>query len=137
MTGVVVTSTIPTSLTEEMSVTPTFSNTELVPASISGQLFLPDGTPLHHTTLYLTPGIGENMSPPILLVGPNIKNGDYLANTDSDANFMFSNVKPGTYFLVVSSTNNFYYMLDGSAPKSITVESYQQINLGKISVDTR
>jgi len=133
----IVTTTIPTSLTEKLSVTPTHIKTEQGNSSLFGQIFLPDGTPLHHTTLYLTPSVGDEKSAPIILVGPNLEKGDYLANTDSEAFFEFSNVKPGTYYLVVSSTNNYHYFLDGTAPISILVEANRRLDLGKISVDTR
>jgi hypothetical protein len=87
--------------------------------------------------LYLTPGIGDERSAPIILIGPNLEKGDYLANSDSEAYFEFSNVKPGIYYLVVSSTNNYHYFLDGTAPVSISVEEDQRLDLGKIIVDTR
>jgi len=137
ITGGVLTRTDSTSLTEEISVTPTFSNTELGAASVFGQLFLPDGTPLRLTTLYLTPGVGDQKSAPIILVGPNLEKGDYLENTDSEAFFEFSNVKPGTYYLVVSSTNSYHYFLDGTAPISISVEANHRLDLGRVIVDTR
>jgi len=133
----IVTPTNPTSLPEIINVTPTDIKTEQGNSSLFGQVFLPDGTPLHHTTLYLTPGLGDEQSAPIILIGPNLEKGDYLANTDSEACFEFSNIKPGVYYLIVSSTNNYHYFLDGTAPISILVEADQQLDLGKIIVDTR
>lgn len=133
----IVTPTSPTLLSEILSVTPTDIKTEQGNSSLFGQIFLPDGTPLYHTTLYLTPGVGDEPSAPIILIGPNLEKGDYLANSDSKAEFEFPNVKPGIYYLVVSSTNNYHYFLDGPAPISISVEADQRLDLGKIIVDTR
>jgi len=133
----IVTPTSPTSLPEITSITPTDIKTEHGNSSLFGQILLPDGTPLHHTTLYLTPGVGEMHSAPIILIGPNLEKGDYLANSDNEAYFEFPNVKPGIYYLVVSSTNNYHYFLDGTVPISISVEANQRLNLGKVIVDTR
>lgn len=133
----IVTPTSSTPLSEVISVTATDIKTEQGSSFLFGQIFLPDGTPLHHTTLYLTPGIGDKHSAPIILIGPNLEKGDYLANSDSEADFEFPDVKPGIYYLVVSSTNNYHYLLNGTAPISISVEADQRLDLGKIFVDTR
>jgi hypothetical protein len=133
----VMTPTSPTSLPEIIGVIPTDRKTEQGNSSLFGQLFLPDGTPLHHTTLYLTPGIGDEHSAPIILIGPDLEKGDYLANSDSEAYFEFPNVRPGIYYLVVSSTNNYHYFLDGTTPIALSVEADQRLDLGKIIVDTR
>jgi len=118
---------------------PSHSVSNLKPGTslVIGSLFLPDGTPLTHTTLYLTPGIGDKMSAPIILIGPILENGDYFTNTISDAAFIFANVEPGTYYLVVSSTNSFHFYLDGTNPVPILLEANEQLDLGKIIVDTR
>lgn len=100
-------------------------------STITGQIFLKNSSnlPLINTLLYLTPGKGESQSPPRILIGPDIQNGDYATLSDENAYFIFKNVAPGNYFLVVSSTNSYSLVEVDNKPLKIIVKADRVINL--------
>lgn len=101
-------------------------------STIHGRIFLKNNSnlPLSNTLIYLTPGKGENQSPPKILIGPEPKEGDYATHSDDNAFFSFNNVAPGTYYLVVSSTNSYSLVEVEDEPIAIDVVGGQTINLG-------
>jgi len=105
--------------------------------TVHGQIFLENDLKLalSNTLLYLTPGKGEDQSLPRILIGPEIDKGDYAILSDNNAYFSFKNVKPGTYYLVVSSTNSFSIVEADNQPLKIVVSSEKVINLKKLFVD--
>lgn len=105
-------------------------------ATVHGQIFLENdlNRALSKTLLYLTPGKGEDQSPPRILIGPEIDKGDYAILSDNNAYFSFTDVKPGIYYLVVSSINSFSFVEAGNQPLKIVVSSDQVINLEKLFV---
>ena len=123
------------SLIEVNSQTPEVSDQGF--STIHGQIFLNNDSSLalKRTLLYLTPGNGETQSPPMILIGPEPENGDYATLSDDNACFSFTNVKPGTYYLVVSSTNSFSIVEADNQPLKIVVSSEKVINLKKLFVD--
>lgn len=119
------------SLLNDNSPTPEVSNQGL--STVHGRIFLKNNSnlPLKNTLLYLTPGKGENQSPPIILIGPEPEKGDYAILSDDNAYFSFKNVAPGTYYLVVSSTNSYSLVEVENEPVKIVVLADQVINLDK------
>ena len=86
------------------------------------------------TAIYLTHAIGDNKNqPPTVLVGPQESRGDIAATTDENGYFLFNNIKPGNYFLVVWAPLS-WSMVEISEndqkPKLIELNPDQQLNLG-------
>ena len=113
-------------------ISPTSEVSEQGSSTIRGQIFLNNSNlALKNTLLYLTPGKGENQSPPMILIGPESENGDYATLSDDYAYFSFTNVKPGTYYLVVSSTNSYAFVEVENEPLQIVVHGDQILDLDK------
>ena len=113
-------------------ISPTPEASDQGSSTIRGQIFLNNSNlALKNTLLYLTPGKGENQSPPMILIGPEPENGDYATLSDDNAYFSFTNVNPGTYYLVVSSTNSYAFVEVENEPLQIVVSGDQILDLGK------
>lgn len=120
------------------------TNTPVVPkpqygqATVYGKLVsMMTQIPIAETAVYLTPGIGEHndLLPPVL-VGP--QENDILAFTDKQGDYIFSDVSPGIYYLVIWSPVNWVPLSDaiGSGkPLQLVLEENQVLDLGTIIVD--
>lgn len=87
--------------------------------------------------LYHSTGIEEAKFPPFI-VGCNSKNGDIMGKTDADGYFVFKNVPPGIYFLIVSIDQSpIFQSQDASQPYMIKVDSDAIINLGIVYYTSR
>lgn len=89
---------------------------------------------LGNTDIYLTRAVGENNDamPPILL-GRVIEKGDIAGKTLEDGTFVFSNIPPGNYFLIVSmDLSPCYKTVDAPSPLLIKALPGNSLNLGVI-----
>lgn len=106
-------------------------------SAIKGKLFLKNKSIiLSTTTLYLTLGIGENHNQsPVILIGPSEDKGDYVTSTNNNGLFFITDIKPGSYYLVASSTNNYSIIEEiNGKPLNIKLEPNQILDLGEVLV---
>lgn len=88
--------------------------------------------PLGTTDIYLTKGVGpENISMPAILAGSLSSRGDIPGKTLDSGVFMFNDIAPGKYFLIVSmDLSPIYLSPDADYPVLINVEAGKKLNLG-------
>ena len=94
--------------------------------------------PIAETAVYLTKGAGENNDLlPLVLVGP--LDDDILGFTDKQGYFLFSNVPPGIYYLIIWSPINWVPLSNATTnpddPIQIVLKENQYLNLGEIVVN--
>lgn len=58
------------------------------------------------TTIYLTPGLGEDATAPLAFIGPEESKGDIVLQTDKDGNIIADNIEPGEYYLATMAPLN-------------------------------
>jgi hypothetical protein len=77
-------------------------------ASLSGALYsYTIQKVIAETMFYLTPAGGENRDAlPPFLAGPDPARGDITSHSDVYGNFTFTDLPPGSYFLIVSAPYN-------------------------------
>ena len=81
-------------------------------STLTGKISLRNGLILKPND-FLTPGKGENHDlPPRILIGPEVNKGDFASHTNQEGEFAINNIIPGSYFLVASSSNNWWIIED-------------------------
>ncbi len=94
--------------------------------------------PIAETAVYLTRGIGENsdLLPPIL-IGP--LDNDIIGFTDKQGNYMFSDVLPGIYYLIIWSPVNWVPLSNAvtnpNEPLQLVLKENQALDNGEIIVN--
>lgn len=120
------------------------TSTPFAPKSIYGQSMVygklissMTQIPIAETAVYLTHGVGEHndLLPPVL-IGP--QDNDILTFTDKQGNYIFSNMPPGIYYLIIWSPVNWVPLsddTDSDKPFKIVLKEDQEINVGEIIVN--
>ncbi len=108
-------------------------------ASVSGALYsYTIGKVISETMFYLTPAQGENRDAmPPFLAGPDPARGDITGRSDVYGNFSFTNIPPGSYFLVVSAPYNWCpaeVAPDNPAARLIRLQAGDRLALGVVYV---
>ncbi|WP_062195563.1 hypothetical protein [Anaerolinea thermolimosa] len=109
MSGKTETDVYPAPENADLKLTPTLSHfiiptPESGKASVYGVLVnFATSALMNNVDIYLTRAVGEdhNQVPPFL-VGAIEKNGDIKGKTNNVGQFMFTNIPPGNYYLIVS-----------------------------------
>jgi hypothetical protein len=108
-------------------------------ASLSGALYsYTIGKIISETMFYLTPagGADRDAMPPFL-AGPDPARGDITGRSDVYGNFAFTNIPPGSYFLIVSAPYNWCpaeIAPDDPAPRLIQLQAGDRLALGVVYV---
>ena len=93
---------------------------------------------ISETMFYLTPAGGENRDAmPAFLAGPDPARGDLVSRSDVYGNFAFTDVPPGSYFLIVSAPYNWCPAEMGPedpAPRLIRLAAGDRLALGVVYV---
>lgn len=99
--------------------------------SVSGILFL-NGKPLTDVKIYLAPIVKDDQGRE--LVAGYDRTGDLQTAPNAQGNFVFQNVIPGRYGLVLDLVNQAYLLdkPDGSESIIFTVEANKETSLGKL-----
>ncbi len=88
--------------------------------------------------LYLTPAKGDNNDqPPTILAGPLADKGDIGGKTNEKGEFIFTNLVPGNYFLVVNLGYDYEIAIksiDDPTPLLIQISPNQQLSLGTVII---
>jgi hypothetical protein len=108
-------------------------------ASLSGALY---SYTIHkvisETMFYLTPAGGPDRDAmPAFLAGPDPVRGDITGRSDAYGNFAFTNVPPGSYFLIVSAPYNWCPAEigpDDPTARLIRVQAGDRLALGVVYV---
>jgi hypothetical protein len=108
-------------------------------ASLSGALYsYTIHTVISGTMFYLTPAGGDNRDAmPAFLAGPDAARGDITGLSDAYGNFAFTNIPPGSYFLIVSAPYNWCPAEIGPedpAARLIRVQAGDRLALGVVYV---